>query len=94
MKPIAKVKLTTTIYFDYDGEYWDTCSPKNDYPWMRLGEDYAMLRKGNILNVYAYEDWSDGEEAPDSERKYVLIGPHGNIVFSESIEDSCWWEVI
>lgn len=45
-------KTTCTLYFDYEGDYWDDCNPKDLNPYYKKDDDYEVMRKGTILYFY------------------------------------------
>ena len=96
MKKIKTVKTTTTLYLDYEYEAWDEVSPKNNNPYYRLYQDYTILRKGAILNVYLMDEDDKENEKTNDKVFCVSRKRYKRLSFSslEAMRRTGWFEEI
>lgn len=51
LKFLGAFKTNTTMYLDYEYNYWNYYKPEGRYK-----EDYTLLRKGTVLKAYELEE--------------------------------------
>ena len=51
IKCLGVFKTNTTMYLDYEDNYWSCDKPEGRYK-----EDYTLLRKGTVLKAYELEE--------------------------------------
>lgn len=83
LKPVAKIKLLKTLYYDLNSGYMDDCKPEG-----RVDEDFQFFRAGSVANVYYTKEYN-AEFGEDYSEDFLLIavGNSNFVMFFKDLDE-------
>lgn len=85
MNEIMTVKATTTLYIDFEYKVVTAFNPKGDNLHYKLGEDYSMICKGSLLDVYYENEYRENSEIDPN--RVLCVDKRGNWVSFKNMEE-------